>query len=105
MYAGYFGAAAAVLFLALVGLFTAVSLHRLNALKNVVIGAGNAVAAILFAFLAPVDWTAAAALAAGGLVGGAVGVRLARRIRAQQLRVGIAAVGLAVAAWMVVGGA
>jgi uncharacterized membrane protein YfcA len=102
VYAGYFGAAAAVLFLALVGLFTAVSLHRLNALKNVVIGAGNAVAAILFAVVAPVDWTAAAVLAAGALVGGAVGVRLARRIRAEQLRVGIAAVGLAVAAWMVV---
>jgi uncharacterized protein len=104
VYAGYFGAAAAVLFLALVGLFIAVSLHRLNALKNVVIGAGNAVAAIVFAFVAPVDWTAAVVLAAGSLVGGATGVRLARRVRARELRLAIAAVGLAVAAWMAVGG-
>jgi uncharacterized protein len=105
LYVGYFGAAAAVLFLALIGLFTAVSLHRLNALKNVVIGAGNAVAAIVFVLIAPVDWAAAAALAAGSLAGGAAGVRLARRVRAEQLRLGIAAVGLAVAAWMAFGGA
>jgi uncharacterized membrane protein YfcA len=104
VYAGYFGAAAAVLFLALVGLFVVVSLHRLNALKNVVIGAGNAVAAMVFAVVAPVDWTVAAMLAAGSLAGGAAGVRLARRIRAQRLRVGIASVGLAVAVWMIVGG-
>jgi uncharacterized protein len=45
VYAGYFGAAAAVLFMALVGLFTTVSVHRLNALKNVLLGVSNTFAA------------------------------------------------------------
>jgi uncharacterized membrane protein YfcA len=80
VYAGYFGAAAAVLFMALVGLFTTVSIHRLNALKNVLLGASNAFAAALFAMVAPVHWAAACALALGSLAGGAGGVRLVRRV-------------------------
>jgi uncharacterized protein len=105
LYAGYFGAAAAVLFMALVGLFSTESLHRLNAIRNVLIGVANAVAAVIFAFVAPVHWDAAGALALGSLVGGMAGARLARRVPARQLRVGIAVVGLAVAAWIAVAGA
>lgn len=104
VYAGYFGAAAAVLFMALLGLFTTVSVHRLNAVKNVLIGAGNAVAAVVFALVAPVHWPAACALAIGSLAGGAAGVRLARRVPARPLRTGIALVGLAIAAWLAVTG-
>jgi uncharacterized protein len=100
MYAGYFGAAAAVLFMALVGLFSTESIHELNAIKNVMIGLANAVAAVTFAFAAPVDWTAAAALAAGSLADGVAGGRLVRRIPARPLRIGIAVVGLGVAVWL-----
>ena len=102
VYAGYFGAAAAVLFMALVGLFSTEAIHELNAIKNVMIGLANAVAAVTFAFAAPVEWTAAAALAAGSLAGGVAGVRLARRIPARPLRIGIAVVGLVVAVWLAI---
>jgi uncharacterized membrane protein YfcA len=105
VYAGYFGAAAAVLFMALVGLFSTESLHQLNAIRNVLLGVANAVAMVIFAFVAPVHWEAAGALALGSLVGGMVGARLARRLPARPLRVGIALVGLAVAAWIAVAGA
>jgi uncharacterized protein len=104
-YAGYFGAAAAVLLIALMGLFTTDSIHRLNAVKNVLIGLANGVAAVTFALVAPVHWPEALALAAGSLGGGAIGVRLARRVPAQALRVGIALFGLGVAAWLAVRGA
>ena len=104
-YAGYFGAAAAVLLIALMGLFSTDSLHRLNAVKNVLIGVANAVAAVTFALVAPVHWPQALALAAGSLAGGAAGVRLARRVPAQALRSGIALFGLGVAAWLWLGGA
>ena len=100
VYAGYFGAAAAVLFMALVGLFSTESIHQLNAIKNVLIGVANAVAAVIFAFAAPVNWAAAGVLAIGSLAGGALGGRVVRRIPARPLRIGIAAVGLAVAAWL-----
>ena len=102
IYAGYFGAAAAVLFMALVGLFSTESIHQLNAIKNVLIGLANGVAAVTFAFVAPVDWTAAAALAVGSLAGGVAGGRMVRSIPARPLRIGIAVVGFAVAAWLVV---
>ncbi|HYM58452.1 MAG TPA: TSUP family transporter, partial [Solirubrobacteraceae bacterium] len=62
-------------------------------------------AMVIFAFVAPVHWEAAGALALGSLVGGMVGARLARRVPARPLRVGIALVGLAVAAWLAVAGA
>jgi uncharacterized protein len=102
VYAGYFGAAAAVLFMALVGLFSTESIHQLNAIKNVLIGVANGVAAVIFAFAAPVNWAAAGALAAGSLVGGAIGGRVVRHIPARPLRIGIAVVGLGVAVWLAV---
>ena len=96
-YTGYFGAAAGVLFLALVGLVSAATLHQLNASKNVIVGAANVLTTAIFAVAAPVRWPMAAAIAAGSLLGGALGTRLVRRVPAPHLRVGIAVVGLAVA--------
>jgi uncharacterized protein len=97
LYTGYFGAASGVLFLALVGLVSAATLHELNASKNVLVGVANAVATVIFAVVAPVRWPMAAALALGSVIGGAIGTRLVRRVPAPQLRAVIALVGLAVA--------
>jgi uncharacterized protein len=97
VYTGYFGAASGVLFLALVGLVSAASLHELNAAKNVLVGVANAVATVIFVVLAPVRWPMAAALAVGSVVGGALGAWLVRRVPAPHLRAGIAVVGLVVA--------
>lgn len=102
VYGGYFGAAAAVLFLGTVGLFSSATMHQLNAVKNIVMGIANGVALVVFAVLAPVNWTVAAALAIGSLVGGALGMRLARHIQPIYLRVGIGVIGLGVAVGMVV---
>jgi uncharacterized membrane protein YfcA len=96
-YTGYFGAASGVLFLALVGLVSLATLHELNAAKNVLVGAANAVATAIFVVVAPVRWPMAAALAVGSIVGGAVGTQLVRRVPAPHLRAGIAVVGLVVA--------
>jgi uncharacterized protein len=97
IYTGYFGAASGVLFLALVGLVSTATLHELNASKNVIVGTANVVTTAIFAVVAPVRWPMAAAIAAGSLIGGAVGTKLVRRVPAPHLRVGIAVVGLAVA--------
>lgn len=97
LYTGYFGAASGVLFLALVGLVSTATLHQLNAAKNVLVGAANAVAMAIFVAVAPVRWPMAAALAIGSLVGGGVGTHLVRRVPAPHLRAGIALIGLAVA--------
>ena len=87
VYAGYFGAAAGVMFLALFGLLLD-TLQRANALKGVLAGIINAVAAVLFAAFGPVDWAAAVALGLGTILGGRVGAAVAQRIPDRPLRLG-----------------
>ena len=105
VYGGYFGAAAGVMLLALLLVALPVSLLQGNAIKNVLLGLSNAVAAVGFALFAPVDWWAVLPLALGALVGARLGPVLARHLPATALRVGIALAGfglaivLAVDAW------
>jgi hypothetical protein len=97
VYSGYFGAAAGVLMLALLSRLLADTLVRVNAVKNVLLGASNAVAAIGFIVLGHVVWSAALPLAAGLLVGNYTGPAIARRLPPVVLRVGIAVAGLVLA--------
>nr|WP_222131933.1 sulfite exporter TauE/SafE family protein [Pseudonocardia sp. C8] len=97
VYGGYFGAAAGVLMLALLASLPGTTLLRANALKNVLLWAANAVAAVGFAFLGDVAWVAVPALALGLLLGGRLGPAVARRVPARALRVGIALAGLGLA--------
>ena len=53
----------------------------------------NLVSGIIFAFVAHVDWEAAALIAAGSIVGGALGARYGRRLPPQALRALIVVVG------------
>jgi uncharacterized membrane protein YfcA len=98
VYSGYFGAGAGVLMLALLSAVSQQSLARMNAAKNLIMGASNGVAAAVFAVIGPVHWVAALALAAGSLVGGWLGPWVVRRLPAGPLRVaiGVAGLGLAV---------
>jgi uncharacterized membrane protein YfcA len=98
VYIGYFGAAGGILMLAVLGPMLDQSLARTNAVKNALSGLANAVAAIGFAFFGPVQWAAAAPLAAGFLVGGWLGPALVRRLPGAALRILIALCGLALAA-------
>ena len=97
VYAGYFGAAAGVVLLALLTVSVAEPLARLVAARNVALGLANLVAATGFALFGPVRWAAAAPLAAGFLLGGVLGPGLVRRLPGNRLRVAIALLGLGVA--------
>jgi uncharacterized membrane protein YfcA len=97
IYVGYFGAAGGILMLAVLSSMLGGGPAKINALKNVLSGMANAVAAVGFAVFGPVDWAAAAPLAAGFLLGGWFGPKIARRLPGQSLRYLAAACGLAVA--------
>jgi uncharacterized membrane protein YfcA len=97
-YIGYFGAAGGVVLLAILATMFSESLIRLNALKNIISGAANAMAAIAFALFAPVDWAVVPLLAAGFLLGGMTGPRIARRLPARALRILVSLCGLTLAA-------
>lgn len=94
VYGGYFGAGQGLVIIAVLGLTLTDTLHRLTALRNVLAGATNAVAAIAFVAATHVAWGAVAVIAAGSTVGGWVGVLIGRRLPPVAFRVLIAAVGL-----------
>jgi uncharacterized membrane protein YfcA len=94
VYGGYFGAAQGVLLMGIMGVGVAETLQRLNALKNVLAAIVNAVAGLLFAFVADVDWRIVALIGVGSVIGGQVGATVGRRLPAPVLRAVIVVVGV-----------
>ena len=99
-YNGYFGPGSGIMMLALLVFTLEGDLLRANAVKNVLLAAGEVVVAIGFIVFGSVPWAAVIPLAVGFLVGGAIGPRVARRLPVAKLRVLIAAAGFALAAWL-----
>jgi uncharacterized membrane protein YfcA len=94
VYGGYFGAAQGILLLALLGLGLPEPLQRVNAVKNVLAGLVNLVAALVFVLVAHIAWDAAALIALGAVCGGVVGARVGRRLPPAVLRGVIVLVGV-----------
>jgi uncharacterized protein len=97
VYGGYFGAAQGVLLMAVLGIFIDDELQRLNAVKNVLAGLVNAVAAVLFVAVSEVAWGAAAMIAIGSTAGGQLGGMFGRRLSPAVLRGIIVVVGVTAA--------
>jgi uncharacterized membrane protein YfcA len=97
VYGGYFGAAAGVLLLAVLLIATTEPLARSNAMRNLVLGLANAVAALAFVAFGPVRWSAVLPLAVGFLFGGRLGPLVVRRAPPGPLRALIACAGLGLA--------
>ena len=95
IYGGYFGAAQGVLLIGLLGIALNDGLQRINAVKNVLAGLVNAVAAIIFIAFSHVAWGAAGLIAVGSVLGGQVGARVGRRLEPWALRLLIICVGTA----------
>jgi uncharacterized membrane protein YfcA len=103
VYGGYFGAAQGILLLALLGIAIDDDLKRVNALKVVLAGLVNFVAAIVFVLAAQehLAWEAVALIAVGSAIGGQLGARVGRRLPEPALRAVIVVVGLAAIAKLV----
>jgi uncharacterized membrane protein YfcA len=102
VYGGYFGAGLGIMLLAVLGVFVDDDLQRLNALKGVLSLLIAVVTAVGFALFGPIEWGAAAIVGAASLAGGALGVRVARRLPASALRGLVVAFGTAVAVVLLV---
>ncbi|MCW2764755.1 MAG: hypothetical protein JWO11_714 [Nocardioides sp.] len=94
VYGGYFGAAQGVLLMAALGIGIDETLQRLNAVKNVLAANVNAVAGLLFAFVADVDWKIVALIGVGSVIGGQLGASVGRRLPETALRAIIVIVGV-----------
>ena len=97
VYGGYFGAAQGVILIGLLSALSTERLQALNGLKNVLGTTVNATASFVFLVAAPdlVDWRVAGLVAAGSIVGGILGARFGRRLPPNVLRAIIVVVGLA----------
>jgi hypothetical protein len=82
--------------LAILGIFLTDGLQRLNALKGLLSFLVNLIAAVYFVLFAEVSWVAVAVMALASLLGGQLGVLLARRLNDQVLRWLVVAFGVAV---------
>ena len=102
IYGGYFGAAQGVLLMAFLGILIDEQLQRLNAVKNVLAGLVNLVAAIVFVAVSDVAWDAAACIAVGSTIGGQVGGMYGRRLPPPVLRGFIVVVGTIAAVRLIV---
>ncbi len=95
VYGGYFGAAQGVLLLGLMGVAFTDSLQRINAVKNVLAGLVNGIAAVVFILVTHVDWGAAGLIAVGSILGAQLGARIGKKLPPWALRVLIICVGVA----------
>ena len=94
IYGGYFGAAQGIILLAVLGIFVADSLQRINAVKNVLAMTVNLLASGVFVIFTDVDWAVVGCIALGSIVGGQIGATVGRRLPPYALRAVIVVVGL-----------
>jgi uncharacterized membrane protein YfcA len=97
MYVGYFGAAAGIMLLVVLSAIVSEPLVRVNAIKNAVSGMANAMAAVCFAIFGDVRWHLVVPLAAGFLIGGWIGPKIARRVPAGPFRAAVSLCGIGLA--------
>jgi uncharacterized membrane protein YfcA len=101
-YSGYFGAGSGIMVLALLLITVDDTFPKANALKNMILGVADVVAAIGFLLFGPVRVLAAVYLGSGLLVGNYFGPKVARRLPGDVLRLGAAALGVGLAVWLFV---
>jgi uncharacterized membrane protein YfcA len=93
IYGGYFGAGTGIMILALFAATTAMTIIKVNALKNVLVFFVNGTAVIPFAFAHAVVWPEALAMGVGAIAGAYGGARVIRRLHASVVRGIVIAIG------------
>ena len=96
VYGGYFGAAQGVILMSLLAIFIDDDLQRLNGTKNALALVVNGVAGVVFILVAHIDWSVAALIAGGSVIGGQLGGHYGRRLPAGVLRACVVSVGVSV---------
>ncbi len=99
IYGGFFTAGMSVIVLAVLGATLDDTMTRLNALKQAIAFSVNIAAAIFFLFSDQLIWPLAAVMAIGAAAGGALGGRIASRMKPDVLRWIVVIVGFSLAVY------
>jgi uncharacterized membrane protein YfcA len=81
VYGGYFGGGMGIMMLAVLSVLGMTNIHEMNGIKNVLATLINGVAVASFIIAGAVDWGPGVVMIAGGIGGGYVGARVARRVK------------------------
>lgn len=98
VYGAYFGAGLGILTLAVLAILLPDDFQRSNALKGILSFLTNGLAVVYFALFGPVAWLPALVVAVSAIVGGYLGVAIARWLPKQWIRVLVIGYGVIVAA-------
>jgi uncharacterized membrane protein YfcA len=97
LYGGYFGAGIGILMLAALSLIGLKNIHEMNALKVVLGGTVNGIAALYFVVAGMVYWPYVVVMAIGAIAGGYGGAGVARRLGGRTVRKIVIGIGFAMA--------
>lgn len=100
VYGGYFGAGIGIVTLALLALLHQMNIHQMNAMKSVIAGVINGVAAVFFLARGAANLSAASAMLVGSVIGGFGGAALARRVNPSVVRWMVVTIGLGLSAYL-----
>jgi uncharacterized membrane protein YfcA len=99
IYGGYFGAGIGILMLSSLAFTGIPDIHQMNAVKSILAATMNGISVVILAFAGVVRWEYAFLMAVAAVLGGYVGARLGRRLKADYVRVIVVAIGFLVAAY------
>lgn len=102
IYSGYFGAASAVMYMAVAALFTPLTTREALLLKAPITTVANAVATVYYLANGAVNVPAAVSMMVGGLVGGWIGPKIGHYFSDRTIRVFVLVCGLALFVWLLV---
>lgn len=89
IYSGYFGLGMGIILFALYGIFTQMTIHQGNAVRNVTTCLASLVAIAIFIPSGLIRWAPALVMMAGAILGGYVAVHIAKRLPARLVRLAI----------------
>lgn len=91
VYGGYFGLGMGIIMFAIYSIFSQMSIHQANAIRNVTITAMTIVSILIFAQAGVIRWLPSLIMMSGAVVGGYATARIALRVPPAYVRNGILA--------------
>lgn len=89
VYGGYFGLGMGIVLFAIYAVFSQMSIHQANAIRNVTITVLTLISIAIFAQAGIIRWLPSLVMMAGAVIGGYFTAKVARRVPQDALRIGI----------------
>lgn len=89
IYSGYFGLGMGIILFAIYGIFSQMTLHQGNAVRNITTSLSSLVAIGIFIYAGLIRWLPALIMMSGAVAGGFVAIKIAKRLPSAWVRLAI----------------